>query len=157
MLKLYAYSGCSTCRNAVKWLKQHNIPFEEIAIRDTPPSLPELKAMLAARGGDARALFNVSGQDYRAQGLKDKLPAISADAALKLLAENGNLVKRPFAIDAKNNVHLNGFKEAEWQAALAKKQGLPEFASRPSSHSSRDGGLDQQSRAHQVSRVSEAS
>lgn len=120
MLKLYAYSGCSTCRNAVKWLKQHDVPFEELAIRETPPSLAELKAMLAARGGEVRALFNVSGLDYRGLGLKDKLPGMSADDALKLLSENGNLVRRPFAIDAKNKVHLNGFKEAEWQAALSK-------------------------------------
>lgn len=119
MLKLYAYSGCSTCRAAVKWLRQHSIPFEELAIRETPPSLAELKAMLAARGGDVRALFNVSGLDYRSLGLKDKLPGMNTDDALKLLAENGNLVKRPFAINAGNEVHLNGFKEAEWAAALA--------------------------------------
>lgn len=121
MLKLYAYSGCSTCRNAIKWLKQHAIAFEEAAIREAPPSVAELKAMLAAQSGDLRKLFNVSGLDYRALGLKDKLPTMSADAALKLLAENGNLVKRPFAIDAKNSVHLIGFKEPEWQAALSKR------------------------------------
>jgi len=119
MLKIYAYSGCSTCKNALKWLKQHAIPCEEIAIRETPPSLMELKAMLAAHGGDLRRLFNTSGMDYRALGLKDKLPAMSADSALHLLAENGNLVKRPFVIDSKNKVHLVGFKEDEWKAALS--------------------------------------
>jgi arsenate reductase (glutaredoxin) len=118
MLKVYQYSGCSTCRNAIKWLKQHAIPFEEIAIREVPPSLADLKAMLAAHDGDLRKLFNVSGLDYRSLGLKDKLPALSTDAALKLLAENGNLVKRPFAIDTKSKVSLIGFKEPEWQAAL---------------------------------------
>ncbi len=118
MLKVYQYSGCSTCKNALKWLKQHAIPFQEIAIRETPPALTELKAMLAALEGDLRRLFNTSGMDYRALGLKDKLPAMSTDAALKLLSENGNLVKRPFAIDAKGGIHLVGFKEAEWEAAL---------------------------------------
>jgi|APTNR8051073442_1049403.scaffolds.fasta_scaffold35047_2 arsenate reductase len=118
MLKVYQYSGCSTCRNAIKWLKQHAIPFEEIAIRETPPALADLKAMLAAHDGDLRKLFNVSGLDYRSRGLKDKFPTMSTDEALKLLAENGNLVKRPFAIDSKNKVHLIGFKEPEWQAAL---------------------------------------
>jgi arsenate reductase len=118
MLKVYAYSGCSTCKNALKWLKQHAIACTEIAIRETPPSMAELKAMLAAHEGDLRKLFNVSGMDYRSLGLKDKLPAMSTDAALQLLAENGNLVKRPFAIDAKKQVHLVGFKEPEWQAAL---------------------------------------
>lgn len=118
MLKIYAYSGCSTCKNALKWLKQHAIPFKEIAIRETPPSMTELKAMLGAFDGDLRRLFNTSGMDYRGLGLKDKLPAMSTDDALKMLAENGNLVKRPFAIDAKNKVHLVGFKEDEWKAAL---------------------------------------
>lgn len=118
MLKIYAYSGCSTCKNALKWLKQHSITCQEIPIRDTPPSLPELRAMLAAHGGDLRRLFNVSGMDYRSLGLKDKLPAMSTDAALQLLASNGNLVKRPFAIDTKNKIHLVGFKEPEWQSAL---------------------------------------
>ena len=118
MLKVYAYSGCSTCKNALKWLKQHEIAYEEKAIRETPPSLAELKAMLAAHDGDLRRLFNVSGMDYRSLGLKDKLPAMSSDEAMGLLAGNGNLVKRPFAIDAGKKVHLVGFKEADWQAAL---------------------------------------
>ncbi|WP_395744228.1 arsenate reductase family protein [Prosthecobacter sp.] len=118
MLKVYAYSGCSTCKNALKWLKQHSISFEETAIRETPPSLAELKAMLAAHDGDLRRLFNVSGMDYRSLGLKDKLPGMSTEDALKLLAGNGNLVKRPFAIDPKNKVNLVGFKEAEWAGAL---------------------------------------
>jgi arsenate reductase len=118
MLKLYAYSGCSTCKNALKWLKQHAIDCEEIAIRETPPSLAELKAMLAAHDGELRRLFNVSGMDYRSLGLKDKLPGMSTEEALQLLAGNGNLVKRPFAIDVKKKVSLVGFKEAEWQVAL---------------------------------------
>lgn len=118
MLKLYAYQGCSTCRNAIKWLKQKAIPFSEIAIRETPPSVAELRAMLDAHDGDLRRLFNTSGQDYRALGIKDKLVAMSVDDALKLLSSNGNLVKRPFAIDATKKIGLVGFKEPEWQAAL---------------------------------------
>jgi arsenate reductase len=121
MLQAYQYSGCSTRKNALKWLKAHAIPFEEIAIRETSPSLAELKAMLSADSDDLRRLFNVSGQDYRSLGLKDKLSAMSTDAALKLLSENGNLVKRPFAINAKSKIHLVGFKEDEWQAALVKR------------------------------------
>lgn len=120
MLKIYAYTGCSTCRNALKWLKNHDIPFQEIAIRETPPSAAELKKMLAARGDDLRALFNTSGMDYRAQGMKEKFPSMSTAQALKLLSENGNLVKRPFAIDAAGGIALNGFKEPEWKAAFKK-------------------------------------
>ncbi|MEY4483241.1 MAG: hypothetical protein RL693_693 [Verrucomicrobiota bacterium] len=118
MLKLYAYQGCSTCRNAVKWLKAHDVAFEELAIRETPPTIKELNAMLEAREGDVRSLFNTSGQDYRAMGLKDTLPAMKTTEALKLLSENGNLVKRPFAIDPAKGVYLVGFKEAEWEGRV---------------------------------------
>lgn len=118
MLKLHAYQGCSTCRNAIKWLKQHDIAFQEIAIRETPPSVTDLRAMLDAHASDLRRLFNTSGQDYRALGMKDKLPTMTTDDALKLLSTNGNLVKRPFAIDAARKVFLVGFKEDEWSAAL---------------------------------------
>jgi len=118
MLKLYAYQGCSTCRNVVKWLKQHGIPYEEIPIREQPPTTLELGAALNARGGDLGALFNRSGQDYRALGMKDKLPAMTQSEALQLLSKNGNLVKRPFAIDEKKRVYLVGFKEPEWASAM---------------------------------------
>lgn len=71
-----------------------------------------------AKKGRLQPLFNTSGQDYRALGLKDKLPALHEAAALKLLTENGNLVKRPFVIDEEKGIHLIGFKEEEWKAAL---------------------------------------
>lgn len=118
MLKVYAYQGCSTCRDAVKWLKAHDIAHQEIAIRETPPTVTELRQMLAAKAGNLRALFNTSGEDYRAMGLKDKLPSMSEDEALTLLASNGRLVKRPFALDQAGAVTLVGFKEPEWQQAL---------------------------------------
>lgn len=119
MLTVYTYANCSTCRNAVKWLNAHGIKFQERAIRETPPSPGELKAMLAAKDENLRALLNTSGMDYRALGLKDKLPTLSPVEVLDLLSKNGNLVKRPFAIDTKSNVFLTGFKEPEWKTALA--------------------------------------
>jgi arsenate reductase len=118
MLTVYAYSNCSTCRDAVKWLKAQGIKFEERAIRETPPTMAELKAMLAAKEGNLRAMLNTSGMDYRALGLKDKLPGMSEEAALKMLSKNGNLVKRPFAFDKTAGVYLTGFKETEWEKAL---------------------------------------
>ncbi len=119
MLKLYVYQGCSTCRDAIKWLNARSVAFEEIAIRETPPGIPDLKAMLAARNGDLRKLFNSSGMDYRAMNLKDKLPGMTLPETLELLSKHGNLVKRPFALDPEAGVFLLGFKEAEWQAAFA--------------------------------------
>src|SRR4051794_13906898 len=118
MLTVYVYQGCSTCRDALKWLKARGIKIEERAIRETPPSLPELKAMLEAKKGNLRAIMNTSGMDYRALGLKDKLPSMSEDEVLKLLSKNGNLVKRPFAFDQPAGIFLTGFKEPEWKTSL---------------------------------------
>ncbi|MEO6848708.1 MAG: Spx/MgsR family RNA polymerase-binding regulatory protein [Chthoniobacterales bacterium] len=118
MLKVYTYAKCSTCRNAVKFLQSQNIPFKDIPIRETPPSLKELQGMLSAYQGQIRKLFNTSGLDYRAAGLGVKLPKMKDKDALSLLTTNGNLVKRPFAIDEKT--HLVGFDETVWRNALGK-------------------------------------
>jgi arsenate reductase len=118
MLKVYTYSGCSTCKNATKWLASKKIPFQEIPIRETPPTVAELGGMLAANQGDLRALCNTSGQDYRALGMKDKLPTMTPAAVLQLLSQQGNLVKRPFAIDAAKGIFLVGFKEPLWAEKL---------------------------------------
>ena len=118
-LKVYTLANCDTCRKAVKWLRAHGVTFEERAIRATPPTPAELRAMLAAYRGELRKLFNTSGGDYRAQQLGEKLPTLPEAAALELLAGNGNLVKRPFAIGA--GVALVGFDEAAWTAAIGKK------------------------------------
>lgn len=116
MFKVYAYQKCSTCRNAIKWLDAHSIPHTVQAIRETPPTPAELKTALAILGGDIRKLFNTSGMDYRALGMKDKLPSMSEAEAIELLAKNGNLVKRPFLIgDGKS---LVGFKPELWENAL---------------------------------------
>ncbi len=117
MLKVYTYKNCSTCKAATRWLKDHGIAFDERAIRETPPSIKELKSMVQARGG-LRPVFNTSGQDYRDLGLKDKLDGMSEKDALELLSKNGNLVKRPFVLDKEGAVHLVGFKEDEWSRAL---------------------------------------
>lgn len=116
MLKIYAYAKCETCRKALKFLRASGVAFKEVPIRETPPDRTELRAMLNAQGGGIRRLFNTSGRDYKALGLGGKLPSMSAAEALELLASNGNLVKRPFAIG--DGAHLLGFKEDEWRAAL---------------------------------------
>ncbi len=118
-LKVYTYKNCDTCRRAVKWLRAHDLGFDEHPIRETPPTPAELRTMLAAYDGELRRLFNTSGGDYREQKLGEKLPTLSPAAALALLAGNGNLVKRPFLLGGK--VALTGFDEATWAAALLRK------------------------------------
>jgi arsenate reductase len=117
MITVYAYQKCSTCRDALKWLDARAIPHQVKAIRETPPTVAELKAVLAATGGDLGKLFNTSGVDYRELGMKDKLPEMSEAAALELLSANGNLVKRPFVTG--DGKALVGFKAAEWEKALS--------------------------------------
>lgn len=118
MLKVYTYKNCDTCRKAVKWLQAQGLAYGELAIRETPPTVKELRVMLAAYEGELRRLFNTSGGDYKAMSLKDALPGMSEAKAITLLSENGNLVKRPFLIG--DGAALVGFKESEWSAALMK-------------------------------------
>lgn len=120
-LVVYTYAGCDSCRRAVKWLRTHQIVFSEKPIRETPPSPAELRTMLALQEGQMRKLFNTSGQDYRAQKLGDKLATLSEVEAIGLLATNGNLVKRPFALGqgTAGAIGLVGFKADLWSAALA--------------------------------------
>jgi arsenate reductase len=116
MLKVYTYAKCSTCRKAVQFLRDHQVKLEEVPIRETPPSLAELKWMLEGRS--LKALFNTSGLDYKALGLSAKLPGMSEAEALGLLAKNGNLVKRPFAIG--KDVRLVGFDEDAWEGVFVR-------------------------------------
>ena len=116
MLTIYTYANCDRCRAAIKWLKAEGIAFAERPIRETPPTVEELRTMLAAYGGERRRLFNTSGRDYREMQLGTKLAGLTESAALKLLATNGNLVKRPFLIGG--GVALVGFDETVWRASL---------------------------------------
>lgn len=111
-MTIYTLKTCDTCRKAVKWLRENGIVFQEIPIREQPPTLPELRLALQSAAGDIRKLFNTSGQDYRALNLKDSLPTMPESEALNLLAANGNLIKRPFLI--KGDLAMAGFDPVKW-------------------------------------------
>lgn len=115
-MKIYTYKNCGSCKKATKWLSEKGIQFEEIAIRETPPTEKELSWMLAQQENKLGKLFNTSGRDYREQGLKDKLPELSSEDAFALLQSNGNLVKRPFVVAEQGG--LVGFKESVWEETL---------------------------------------
>jgi arsenate reductase len=112
-MKVYAYSGCDSCRKAIQYLEKAGKKFELLAIRETPPSVPELKTMLKLYDGKIAKLFNTSGKDYREMELGKKLEKMSEKAALSLLAKNGNLVKRPFVLVG--NTGMVGFRTEEWK------------------------------------------
>lgn len=114
-MKIYTYKNCGSCKKATKWLNEKGVAFVELPIRETPPTVTELKQMLAYQNGELKRLFNTAGGDYRELDMKTKLPAMSEGEALELLAGRGNLVKRPFVLG--DGYGLVGFKEAEWETA----------------------------------------
>ncbi|HEY0864357.1 MAG TPA: ArsC/Spx/MgsR family protein [Lacunisphaera sp.] len=118
-LTAYLHPTCSTCEQARAWLHRHKLAFVEKDIRTTPPTVKELRAMLAAYGGERKRLLNTSGIEYRKQGLAAKLPALDDAAALALLAGNGMLIKRPFVLGP-GGVGVVGFDDKKWAAALLK-------------------------------------
>ena len=107
------YRKCSTCQKALKWLEENQIVFEERAIVENNPTYDELYQWYKRSGLPLKKFFNTSGLLYKDLGLKDKLPNMSEEEQLKLLATNGMLVKRPLVVG--ENVVLTGFKEKEWE------------------------------------------
>lgn len=110
------YPKCSTCQKAKKWLDEQNIEYEERHIVENNPSYDELKEWYQKSGFPLKKFFNTSGLLYKKMHLKDKLPTMSEEEQLQLLATNGMLVKRPLVIDG--DIVLIGFKEAEWNEKL---------------------------------------
>lgn len=113
-IQAYLYDKCGTCRKAKQWLKQENLSFEELPIVDAPPTKEELRSIWKASGLDLKKMFNTSGLVYRELQLKDKLPTMSDEEMLELLASNGKLIKRPLLVNG-NRVTV-GFKEDEMAA-----------------------------------------
>lgn len=110
------YPKCTTCKKAKKFLDDHNIKYTDRDIKSENPTAEEIAAWYPKSGKDLKAFFNTSGLIYREQQLKDKLPGLSEEEKLALLASNGMLVKRPILV-LEDKV-LVGFKEKEWIEAL---------------------------------------
>lgn len=121
MIKVYEYSGCSTCKSALKALDAQGVAYERIPIVERPPTRAELKRMLEGQGGDLKRLLNTSGQLYREMELSKKLPDLSVEQVLDLLSKHGKLIKRPFVLGTagkgEHPVALVGFKKPEWVKA----------------------------------------
>lgn len=110
------YPKCSTCKKAKKWLDEHNIEYTERHIAESNPTYDELKAWYESSGLPLKRFFNTSGLLYKEMKLKDKLPNMSEDEQLRLLASDGMLVKRPLLVN--ENTVLVGFKEPEWESKV---------------------------------------
>lgn len=112
------YPKCSTCQKAKKWLENNGFDFEDRHIVENNPNKEELKLWLDKSGMPLKKFFNTSGMKYRELNLKDKLPEMSEDEALEVLASDGMLVKRPVLVG--NDFVLTGFREKEWEETLKK-------------------------------------
>ena len=116
MIKVYCYSKCSTCRKALKWLDEKGVEHEVVDIKENHPDERALREYYSKSGLPLKRFFNTSGMQYRELGLSKKLPDMSEDEQLALLATDGMLVKRPLLVG--DGFVLTGFKEAEWADKL---------------------------------------
>lgn len=116
MLFVY-YPKCSTCRKAKKWLDDVGVPYDERDIVANNPTADELRAWHAKSGLPLKRFFNTSGMRYRELGLAKKLPTMTEEEQLALLATDGMLVKRPILVT--DTTALPGFREAAWADAIA--------------------------------------
>ena len=112
------YPKCTTCQKAAKWLEEQGIEVTVRDIKQDNPTEAELRAWHELSGLPLKRFFNTSGLQYKALGLKDKLPAMSEDEQFALLATDGMLVKRPLLVG--EDFALPGFKQAEWEEKLKK-------------------------------------
>ena len=110
------YPPCSTCKKARKWLDDHGIHYTARHIKEENPSYEELKLWYERSGLPLKKFFNTSGLLYKSLNLKEKLPTMTEEEQLRLLATDGMLVKRPLVV-LEDRV-LTGFREAEWESLL---------------------------------------
>ena len=110
------YAKCTTCQKARKWLDENKIDYDERPIKEQNPTADELRAWQAKSGQPLRKFFNTSGMLYRDMGLKDKLPTMTDEEMLALLATDGMLVKRPLLVT--DSAVVPGFKADVWEKAL---------------------------------------
>ena len=116
MIDFFWYPRCGTCQKAKKWLEANNIDFVATDLKEEKPNRSQLEDWFKKSGLPLKKFFNTSGQVYKSMELKDKLPAMSQDEQLDLLASDGMLVKRPIVVSG--DKVLVGFKEVEWEESL---------------------------------------
>lgn len=116
MITFICYPKCTTCQKAKKWLDDNKIDYVQRDIKTDKPSLQELSAWHAKSGLPLKRFFNTSGLLYKSMELKAKLPDMTQEEMLELLATDGMLVKRPLLIS--EDTVLVGFKEKEWESLL---------------------------------------
>ncbi|MCI9640761.1 MAG: arsenate reductase family protein [Emergencia sp.] len=117
-MKVYCYPKCSTCKKALAWLDENGAEYELVDIKTQNPDAQQIRSWYEMSGLPLKKFFNTSGMIYREMELSKKLPNMSEEEQIILLASDGMLVKRPLVIG--ENYVLTGFKEAEWAEKILK-------------------------------------
>lgn len=112
------YPKCSTCQKARKWLEEKGFAYEERDIKTENPSAEELEMWYKKSGLPLKRFFNTSGMLYKEMKLKEKLPDMSEEEQIALLATDGMLVKCPIVVT--EDEVLVGFREKEWEEKLSR-------------------------------------
>ena len=116
MMKFICYPKCTTCQKAKKWLDDNGIAYELRDIKTENPTVEELTEWYKKSGLPLKKFFNTCGLPYKSLDLKNKLPTMSEDEMLALLASDGMLVKRPLLVG--DGFVLVGFKESDWSEKI---------------------------------------
>lgn len=116
MVLFLEYPKCSTCKKAKKWLEEHQVEYTDRHIIEENPTEDELREWFGRSGLPLKRFFNTSGMKYRELQLKERLPGMTEEEQIALLATDGMLVKRPLLV-LENRV-IPGFKEKEWMEGL---------------------------------------
>jgi arsenate reductase len=112
------YPPCSTCKKAKNWLDDHGVAYTARHIKENNPTYEELKLWYQRSGLPLKKFFNTSGLLYKSMNLKDKIPTMTEEEQLRLLASDGMLIKRPLVV--LEDAVLTGFREADWEKTLLK-------------------------------------
>lgn len=110
------YPKCTTCKKAQAYLDAKGVAYDLRDIKLDNPTEEELRQWWKSSGLPLKKLFNTSGLQYKALGLKDRLPTMSEEEQLALLATDGMLVKRPLLVG--DEFVLTGFRQPEWDEKL---------------------------------------
>lgn len=120
------YPRCTTCQKAKKFLDERGVAYTQRDIKEENPTADELRSWWKASGLPLKKFFNTSGLQYKSLGLKDKLPAMSEEQQLALLATDGMLVKRPILVG--DGFVRTGFRQSEWEEVLETTPNLEEIS-----------------------------
>lgn len=94
MIQVYGIPNCGTCQKALKGLDTHQIPYEFINLKETPPNRDLIQNWVKYL--TAKAMRNTSGRSYRELG-EDK-NQWTEQQWIEAFSQDAMLIKRPIIV-----------------------------------------------------------